>query len=41
MAEPPRQVLKLQLREIGQIFNSIDPAPFRARDLAPAAGGVA
>jgi len=37
MATPARQVLKLQLREVGQMFNSIDPAPFRERDLDPAA----
>ncbi|MFO1315078.1 MAG: hypothetical protein U1F58_05700 [Burkholderiales bacterium] len=37
MATPARQVLKLQLRELGQMFNGIDPAPFRERDLDPAA----
>jgi len=33
----PRNELRLYLRETAQLFNSMDPAPFRERDLDPKA----
>lgn len=32
---PPVHQISLRLREIGQLFNSMDPTPFRHRDLDP------
>jgi hypothetical protein len=34
-APPPVHQISLRLREIGQLFNSMDPTPFRHRDLDP------
>ena len=34
-ASPPVHQISLRLREIGQLFNSMDPTPFRHRDLDP------
>ena len=33
MSSRPSQPINLQLRELGQLFNSMDPSPFRDRDL--------
>jgi hypothetical protein len=32
-----RGVIEVQLREVNQLFDSLDPSPFRNRDLSPAA----
>ncbi len=33
---PPNcQVIEVHVRELNQLFNAIDPAPFRERDLDP------
>jgi hypothetical protein len=34
---PSRAVIEVHVAELRQLFNSIDPSPFRERDLAPAA----
>jgi hypothetical protein len=34
---PPLHQISLRLREIGQLFNSMDPTPFHHRDLDPEA----
>ena len=34
---PPRAVLELRVDEMRQMFNAMDPAPFRKRDLDPRA----
>jgi hypothetical protein len=31
--QPPQNPIKLQLRELAQLFNSMDPSPFHDRDL--------
>jgi hypothetical protein len=36
-AAPPVHQISLRLREIGQLFNSMDPTPFHHRDLDPEA----
>jgi len=33
----PKSIIKVHVEEIRQLFNSIDPSPFRERDLDPAA----
>lgn len=33
----PSLIIKLQLRELAQLFNSMDPSPFQDRDLDPKA----
>ena len=33
MSRPPPHEMKLQLRELAQLFNSMDPSPFHDRDL--------
>jgi hypothetical protein len=36
-AVSPRDPIELRLREVSQLFNTLDPFPFRERDLAPEA----
>lgn len=36
-ASPPRHRIELRLRELDQLFNSMDPTPFRHKDLDPEA----
>jgi hypothetical protein len=33
--EPPSQRIQLRLQQVSQLFNSLDPSPFRERDLDP------
>jgi hypothetical protein len=37
MNEHPSNVIELRLRDVAQLFNTLDPFPFRERDIAPAA----
>ena len=39
MKEAPRNHLELKLRELAQLFNSMDPSPFHERDLDAVAEG--
>lgn len=39
MADEPRTFLELRVNRVQQMFNSMDPAPFRERDLDPQAVG--
>ena len=39
-ARAPSAVLELHLGELRQLFNAMDPAPFRERDLDPERGGL-
>lgn len=39
MSDKPRNHLELRLRELAQLFNSMDPSPFHERDLDAAAEG--
>lgn len=36
-SEEGRGVIEVQLRDVNQLFDSLDPSPFRNRDLSPAA----
>ncbi len=37
MAERSTSVIEVRIRELSQLFNSLDPSPFRERDIEPAA----
>lgn len=37
MNDEPRELIKVHVGELTQLFNSIDPSPFREKDLDPAA----
>ena len=34
------RVIEVRVAELRQLFNAIDPSPFRERDLDPRAGGI-
>jgi hypothetical protein len=37
MSKPPANLIELRMRELAQLFNSLDPSPFHDRDLDAAA----